>query len=57
MLTETELEDLTNGFLDDMINLKEGGLNGRKAEQVKELGTVAECVSTCGVPCENILQS
>lgn len=55
MLTETELEDLTNGFLDDMINLKEGDFNGRKAEQVKELGTVAECGGTDCVPCENIL--
>ena len=46
MPTENELEELTNDFLDDMMTMKEGGLNGGKAEQAQKLGTMAQCVST-----------
>lgn len=48
MPTENELEELTNGFLDDMIKLKGVDLHGRKAEQTEIMGSVAECV---GVDC------
>lgn len=56
MLTETELDDLTNGFLDDMITLKEGDFNGGKTEQVKKLGALAECGKSDCVPCKDVLQ-
>lgn len=57
MLTETELEDLTNSFLDDMIKLKGVDSYGRKAEQVEKLGIMAECVSTDCVPCKDICEN
>lgn len=56
MPTENELEELTNDFLDDMMTMKEGDLNGGKAEQAQKLGTMAQCVSTDCLGGKNILE-
>ena len=43
MPTENELEELTNQFLDDTIELKKGVDLRGKAEQTEVLGALVEC--------------
>ena len=57
MLTENELEELTNDFLNDMIGVEEVDYHGRKAEQVKELGVMAERGGVDSVSGEDVLES
>lgn len=57
MPDENELEELTNGFLDDMIKLKGVDYHGRKAESSEELGIMAECGGTDRVSCKDICES
>lgn len=55
MPTENELEELTNNFLDGTMHVKGADFNG-KAEQIEELGIVAECGKSDCVPCKNVCE-
>lgn len=57
MPDENELEELTNGFLDDMMSLKGDDFNGRKAEPSKIMGIVAECGRSDCIPCKNVCEN
>lgn len=56
MPTENELEELTNDFLDGTMRVKGAGINGREAEQVKELGIMAVSSGTDRISGKDILQ-
>lgn len=62
-MREEDLDAYITRLIDNdskrMLEFNRGGVSndGRETEQVKKLGTVAECVSACGVPCEDVLQN
>ena len=57
MPDENELEELTNGFLDGMIEVKGVDYHGGKAGQTEILGSVGECGRTGGISGEDVRQA